>query len=153
MTRIPVQCCGWWPDPIGVDVVDEGGPLNNFVNTADTGDWIPSDVDAADDFDLKPKRCIFFWDKGDFGPDIVHAVDEGDPDPDRLASTANITTGVQLHKAEVLSGLRNCLDKDRPNHYSISRLERRGVEKASGRPSTLRALERTVFNHKYTGTV
>ena len=48
---------------------------------------------------------------------------------DRLASTADITSGLQLGRAEVLRGLRNFLNMDRPEHHSIDRLKERGVEK------------------------
>ena len=51
---------------------------------------------------------------------------------DRLASTAHITSGLQLGSAEVLRGLRKFLNMDRPEHHSIDRLKERGVEKGSG---------------------
>ena len=47
----------------------------------------------------------------------------------RLASTADITSGLQLGRAEVLRHLKNCLNIDRPEHHSIDRLKERGVEK------------------------
>ena len=50
---------------------------------------------------------------------------------DRLASSADITAGLQLGRAEVLRGLRNFLNMDRPEHHSIDRLVERGVEKGS----------------------
>ena len=46
-------------------------------------------------------------------------------------------SGLQLGRAEVLRGLRNFLNMDRPEHHSIDRLKERGVEKGSGRHSTL----------------
>ena len=56
---------------------------------------------------------------------------------DRLSSTADITSGLQLGRAkvlrglraEVLRGLRNILKIDRPEHHSTDRLKERGVEK------------------------
>ena len=55
--------------------------------------------------------------------------------------------------AEVLRGLRNFLNKDKPEHHSIDRLKERGVEKGSGRHSTLQCRERSVFNQTNIGTV
>ena len=40
----------------------------------------------------------------------------------------------------------NFLNMDRPEHHSIDRLKERGVEKGSGRDSTLQGRERSVFN-------
>ena len=48
------------------------------------------------------------------------------------ASTADITSGLQLGMAEVLRGLRNFLNMDRPEHHCIDRLKEGGVEKRSG---------------------
>ena len=61
----------------------------------------------------------------------------GNERADRLASTADITSGLQLGRAEMLRGLRNFLNTDKPEHHSIDRLKERGVEKGSGRHSTL----------------
>ena len=66
-----------------------------------------------------------------------HAGVSGNERADRLASTADITSGLQLGRAEVLRGLRKFLNMDRPEHHSIDRLKERGVEKGSGRHSTL----------------
>ena len=49
----------------------------------------------------------------------------------------DITTGLQLSRAEVLRGLRNFLNKDRPEHQSVDLLKEKGEEKGSGRQSTL----------------
>ena len=68
-------------------------------------------------------------------------------------SKGDITSGLQLGRAEVLRGLRNFLNMDRPEHHSIDRLKERGVEKGSGRHSTLQGRERSVFNQAYIGTV
>ena len=62
---------------------------------------------------------------------------------ERLASTAEITTGLQLGRAEVLRVLRHFLNKDRPVKYIIDLLTERGVEK--GR-YTLRDRERSASN-------
>ena len=50
-------------------------------------------------------------------------------------------------------GLRNFLNMDRPEHHSTDRLKERGVEKGSGRHSTLQGRERSVFNQTNIGTV
>ena len=65
---------------------------------------------------------------------------------DRLASTADITSGLQLGRAEVLRGLRNFLNMDRPERHSIDRLKERGVEKGSGRHSTLVKVENELYS-------
>ena len=44
------------------------------------------------------------------------------------------------------------LNTDRPQHHSIDRLKERGVEKGSGRHSTFRDRERSVFNQTNIGT-
>ena len=41
---------------------------------------------------------------------------------DRMASTADITSGLQLGRAEVLRGLRNFLNMDKPEHHSVDHL-------------------------------
>ena len=82
-----------------------------------------------------------------------HAGVSGNERADRLASTADITSGLQLGRAEVLRGLRNFLSTDKPEHHSIDRLKERGVEKGSGRHSTLQGRERSVFNQTNIGTV
>ena len=50
---------------------------------------------------------------------------------DRLASTVDITSGLQLGSAEVLQGLRNFLNMDRPEHHSTDLLKERGMETES----------------------
>ena len=65
-----------------------------------------------------------------------HAGVNGNERADRLASTADITSGLQLGRAEVLRGLRNFLNMDRPEHHSNDRLRERGLGKGSGRHST-----------------
>ena len=82
-----------------------------------------------------------------------HAGVSGNERADRLASTADITSGLQLGRAEVLRGLRNFLSTDKPEHHSTDRLKERGVEKGSGRHSTLQGRERSVFNQTNIGTV
>ena len=79
-----------------------------------------------------------------------HAGVSGKERANRLASTADITSGVQLGRAEVLRGLRNFLNMDRPEHHSTDRPKERGVEKGSGRRSTLQGGERSVYNQKNT---
>ena len=72
---------------------------------------------------------------------------------DRLANIADITSGLQLGRVEVLRGSRNFLNMDRPEHHSTDRRKERGVEKGSGRHSTLQGRERSVFNQTNIGTV
>ena len=60
-----------------------------------------------------------------------HAGVSGNQRADRLASTADNTSGLQLGRAEVLQGLRNFLNTDKPEHHSIGCLKERGVEKGS----------------------
>ena len=61
-----------------------------------------------------------------------HAGVSGNERADRLASTADITSGLQLGRAEGLTGLRNFLNMGRPEHHSIDRKKARGVEKEGG---------------------
>ena len=56
-----------------------------------------------------------------------HARVSGNELADRLAGPADITSGLQLGRAEVLRGLRNFLNTDKPEHHSIDRLKERGV--------------------------
>ena len=64
----------------------------------------------------------------------------------RPASTANITSGLQLGRVEELRGLRNFQNRDRPEHHSTYHLKKRRVEKGSGRHFTLRSRDPSVFN-------
>ena len=66
-----------------------------------------------------------------------HTGVSGNERADRLASTADITSGLQLGRAEVLRSLRNFLNTDKPEHHSTDRLKEREEEKGSGRRSTL----------------
>ena len=43
----------------------------------------------------------------------------GNERADRLASTVDITSGLQLGRTGVLRGLRNFINMDRPEHHSI----------------------------------
>ena len=63
---------------------------------------------------------------------------------DRLASTADITSGQQFGRAEVLPGLRDFLNMDRSKHHSNDDPNERGVETGSVQKSTLRGWERSV---------
>ena len=108
------------------------------------GRWDDADV-------VRQTSCLHpftvFWESIKFTP--VHSMMLSS----QLASTANITSGLQLGRAEVLRGLRNFLNMDRPEHLSIDRLKERGAEKGSGRHSTLKGRERSVFYQKNIGTV
>ena len=70
---------------------------------------------------------------------------------DRLAITSDITSGLWLGRAEVLRGLRNFLNMDRPESHSIDRLKERGMEKGTSRYSTLQGPERSAFNQTNIG--
>ena len=82
-----------------------------------------------------------------------HAGVSGNERADRLASTADITCILHCGRAEVLRDLRNFLNMDRPEHHSTDRLKERGVEKGSGRHSTLQGRERSVSSQTNIGTV
>ena len=83
-----------------------------------------------------------------------HTGVSGNERADRLARTEDMASGLQFGRAEVLRGLRNFLNMDRPGHSSIDRLKERGVEKGSVRHSTtLQGRERSVFNQTHIGTV
>ena len=94
-------------------------------------------------------RVVWHWALGRPG----HAGVRGNERAGRLASTTKITSGLQLGRAEVLRTLRNFLNMDRPEYHNIDRLKERGMEKGSGRRSTLRGRERSVFNQTSIGTV
>ena len=74
-----------------------------------------------------------------------HSGVSGNEHADRLASTADITFGLYLGRAEVLRGLRNFLNMDRPEHHSTNRLKERGMEKGSGLYSTLHDSTRQIL--------
>ena len=78
---------------------------------------------------LRLQRPLWIW-----CPE--HAGVCGDGQADRLASTADITSGLQLGSAEVLRGLRNFLNMNRPEHHITDRLKEREVENGSGRHSS-----------------
>ena len=82
-----------------------------------------------------------------------HAGVSGNEREDKLASTADFTSGRQRGRAEVFRGLRNFLNMDSPEHHSIDRLKERGVENGNGPHSTLKGRERSVFNQANIGTV
>ena len=82
-----------------------------------------------------------------------HAGVSGNERADRLASTADITYGLQLVRVKALRGLRNFLNTERPEHHSIDHLKERGMEKGSCRHPTLQGRERSVFNQANIGTV
>ena len=57
----------------------------------------------------------------------------------------------QAQQTSATSGLvhrdsRSCLNMDRPGHHRIDSLKERRVEKRSGQQSTLRGLERSMFD-------
>ena len=108
-------------------------------------DWRSSMAGNAEE-DWRLQRPLWVYCPG-------HAGVSGNERADRLTSTADIASGLQLGKAGVLRGLRNFLNADMPEHHSTDRLKERGVEKGSGRYSTLRGRERSVFDQTNIGTV
>ena len=83
-----------------------------------------------------------------------HAGVKGNERADRLAGSATVTTGLTLGRAEVLRQLRTILRaKSPPQHHSLDRLEERGIERGSGRWSTLRDKEKAIFNQTNIGTI
>ena len=72
---------------------------------------------------------------------------------EQIDCQAQQISGLKVGRTEVLRGLRNFLNIDRPEHHSIDRLKERGVEKGSGRHSTLQGRERSVFKQANIGTV
>ena len=62
------------------------------------------------------------------------------------ASTADVTSGLQLGRKELLRSFRKFRNMDRSEHHSTDRLKERGVEKGSSLHSTLQGRERSVFN-------
>ena len=95
---------------------------------------------------LRSQRLLWIYCPG-------HARVSGNEWADRLAGTADITSGLQLGRAEVLRGLRNFLNMDRPEHHNIDHPKERGVEKESGRYSTFRGREQSVLYQTYIVTV
>ena len=62
-----------------------------------------------------------------------HAGVKGNDRADRLAGKATITNGLFLGRSEVLLSLRHYLRAQSQGHYTIDRLEERGVERGSQR--------------------
>ena len=62
----------------------------------------------------------------------------------RLASTADITSGLQLGRADLLRSLRSFLNMDRPDYHSTDCLKERGVEKGSAQQTLVLFCEQTL---------
>ena len=116
----------------------------NLLQKVESGMGCPDRHTAMHSFRLQ--RLLWIYCPG-------HAGVSGNEQADRLASIADITSGLQLGRAEVLRSLRNFVNIDGPQHHSTVRLKERGVEKGSGRHSTLQGRERSVFNQTNSGTV
>ena len=71
----------------------------------------------------------------------------------KLASTVDILSGLQFGKVEMLRGLRNFLNMDRPEHHSKDCLKERGVENESSQYSALQGREWSEFNQTNICTV
>ena len=78
-----------------------------------------------------------------------HAVLRENEAVDRLASTTDFTTGLQLGKGEELRDAK----ADRPEHHSTDRVRETGVEGGSGRSSNLPCLKWPVLNQTNRGHV
>ena len=116
----------------------------NLLQKMESGMGCPDWHTAVDS--LRLQRLLWIYCPG-------HAGVSGNERADRLASTADITSGLQLGRAEVLRSLRNFLNMDSPEHHSTDRLKERGVEKGSGQHSTIQGREGSVFNQANIGTV
>ena len=83
-----------------------------------------------------------------------HAGVKGNERADTLAGRADIKEGLVLGKTEVLRQYRHILQANTtPEHHSIGRLQDRGVERGSGRWSTLKGRDRAIINQTNVGTV
>ena len=109
----------------------------NLLQKVDSGMGCPDWHTAM--HSLRLQRLLWIYCPG-------HAGVSGNEQANRLANRVDITSGLQLGRAEVLRGLRNFLNMDRPEHHSIDRLKEIGVETGSGRHSTLQGRERSVFS-------
>ena len=87
---------------------------------------------------LRLQRLLWIYCPGQAGV-------RGNERADRLASTADITSGLRRGRTEMPWGLRNFLNMDRPEHHCIDRLKEREVEKGSGPHFTLRGWEGSVI--------
>ena len=116
----------------------------NHLQTVDSGMGCPNWHTAMPSLWLQ--RLLWIYCPG-------HTKVSGNEWADRLVSTGDITSGLQLGMEEMLRGLRNFLNMDRPEHHSTDHLKERGVEKGSSRHSTLQGQERSVFNQTNIGTV
>ena len=68
---------------------------------------------------LRLQRLLWIYCPGHVGV-------SGNDRADRLASTADITFGLQFGRVEVLRGFRNFLNMDIPEHHNINCLEGKG---------------------------
>ena len=116
----------------------------NLLQKVESGMGYPDWLTAM--YSLRPQRLLWIYCPGYSGVSRNERAD-------RLASTTDITSGLQVGRAEVLRGLKNFLNMDRPEHHSNDRLKERGVERGSGRHPTLQGQERSVFNQTNIGAV
>ena len=93
---------------------------------------------------LRQQRLLWIYCPG-------HAGVSGNERAERLAVTADITSGLQLGRAQVLRGLRNFLNMDRPKHHSTDRLKERGVEEGSGQHSRTICVQPGKYWHCFEG--
>ena len=75
-----------------------------------------------------------------------HAGVKGNDRADRLAGKATKTSGLLLGRSEVLKSLWLYLREQSQCHYTIDRLEERGVERGSARRSSLNGQEKAIIS-------
>ena len=119
--------------------------LMNLLQKMESGMDLPTSTQLMQG--LRLQRLLWIYCPG-------HAKVSGSKRADRLASTADITSGLQLGRVEVLRlRLEELSVRGQARASQQWSLEGRGVEKGSGRHSALRGRERSVFNQTNIGTV
>ena len=76
-------------------------------------------------YSLRLQRLLWIYCPGHAGVSVNERAN-------RLASTADITSGLQLSMAKMLRGLGNILNMGRPENHNIDCLKERRVEKGRG---------------------
>ena len=109
----------------------------NLLQNVESGIGYPDWHSAMNSLQLQ--RLLWIYCTG-------HARVRGNERVDTVASTMDITSGLQLGREEVLRGLRNFLNMDRPEHHSTDHLKEGIVDKGSSQHSTLHGQEWSVFS-------
>ena len=71
---------------------------------------------------------------------------KGNDQANRLADKATLTSGLILGSIQVLRSLRHYLLAQSQGHHTIDHLEERGVERGSGRRSSLKGRVMVIVN-------